>query len=227
MLAVTSAFGQKIASKAVPKEVDITSEPHHHLILQNEYVRVFNVDVEPRDATLMHRHRYDYAYVVLGPAQISNDVQGRGATPLTVNDGDVKFSDGNFVHSIHDTGATPFRNITVEFLQDAKMRKDPKKWDESDPMKVQNGTYQLVLVKDGVRVSRVELQTAGVEAKHRHAGPHLVIALTDLTFRAESPDKSASTIEMKMGDVKWIPGDVTHTVTNVGSGVARAVTMEF
>src|SRR5580704_7524773 len=41
-------------------EVEITAEPSHHLALDNEYVRVFKVEVAPHSSTLMHRHRHDY-----------------------------------------------------------------------------------------------------------------------------------------------------------------------
>ena len=35
--------------------VEITSEPSHHLVFQNEYVRVFDVTVAPKASTLVHR----------------------------------------------------------------------------------------------------------------------------------------------------------------------------
>jgi quercetin dioxygenase-like cupin family protein len=206
--------------------VEITAEPHHHLILQNEYVRVFSVEIDPRDATLMHRHHHDYAYVVMGNAQLSNEVQGKPPAKLDVSDGQANYSDGNFAHLVKNVGNTPFRNITVEFLQDAKMRTDANSSDPA-PVNIRGGTEKVLFVKDGVRAVEVELQIAAVEGRHHHAGPHLVIALTDLSFRAENPDKSATNMEMKAGEVKWIDGGITHTVTNVGSGPAKLVSFEF
>ena len=44
-------------------ELELTAEPHHHLALENEYVRVFKVEVAPHDATLMHTHHHDYIFV--------------------------------------------------------------------------------------------------------------------------------------------------------------------
>src|SRR5208337_918168 len=79
-----------------PQEVEITAEPHHQLIFQNEYVRVFDVVVSPKDATLMHDHRHDYALVVLGSAEISNEVKGKAPVKATLAEGDVKFTEGGF-----------------------------------------------------------------------------------------------------------------------------------
>jgi len=33
--------------------------------------------------------------------------------------------------------------------------------------------------------------------------------------------------KFKSGDIKWLPGGYTHTLTNVGQSPARFVTVEF
>jgi mannose-6-phosphate isomerase-like protein (cupin superfamily) len=215
------------AQKTLPPEVEITAEPHHHLIFQNDYVRVFDVMVAPRDATLMHRHRHDYVFVAIGTAVISNEVEGKAPVQVALSDGEVKSADAGLVHIARNTGSTMFHNIAVEFLQDEKMGTAPSRWGSEPAIHAQRGAEEVLFVKDGVRVSRVELQTAGFEAQHRHAGPHLVIAVSDLTLRSEAPDKTASNIDMKAGEVKWIGGNITHTVTNVGSQPAKLVSLEF
>jgi len=208
-------------------QVEITGEPHHHLIFQNEWVRVFDVVVAPHDGTLMHRHGHDYIYVMLGPAVISNLAQGKPPVEMTLAEGDVQSVDRGLVHLVRNTGNTTFHNITVEFLQDEKMHNAASHWDNETAISTHGGAEEVLFVKDGVRVSRVELQTAGFEAQHHHTGPHLVIAITDLTLRAEAPDKTASNIDMKAGEVKWVGGNITHTVTNVGREPAKLVSVEF
>jgi quercetin dioxygenase-like cupin family protein len=217
------------ASDKTPAEVEITSEPSHHLALQNQYVRVFQVEVAPHAATLMHRHRHDYIFVTLGPAQISNEVQGKQAVALDLKDGEVRAVDGNFAHIARNSANTPFRNVTVELLQDQQARSSPPpKWDDERGLHVlHGGTQEILLVKDGVRVSEVELQVAGVLPQHHHKGSQLLIAVTDLELRKEVGGKGASNLEMKSGDVKWIEGGFTETVTNVGGGEAKMVTLEF
>jgi len=211
-----------------PTEVEITAEPHHQLIFHNEYVRVYDVVVTPKDATLLHNHRHDYLYVLLGAAEISNEVEGKAAVKATVTDGEVKFVEGGFAHVVRNVGETPFHNITVELLQDEKTRNVPaSKWNAENAIRVQGGVEDVLFVKDGVRVARVQLETAGFEHRHHHAGPHLVIALTDMTLRSEAPDKSAANIELKAGQVRWIEGNITHSVTNVGSQPVKLVSLEF
>src|ERR1039458_3085116 len=79
-------------------EVEITSEPSHHLAVDNEYIRAFQVEIAPHAATLMHRHRHDYFSVALGDTHVSNEVEGKPPVEVRLNDGDTRFSAGNFAH---------------------------------------------------------------------------------------------------------------------------------
>jgi quercetin dioxygenase-like cupin family protein len=210
-------------------EVELTAEPHHRLALENSYVRAFKVEVPPGQATLMHVHHHDYVYVVLGPAEISNQVEGKPAVQIKLQDGETHALDGGFAHIARDVGSTPFRNITIELLQDEQARKSPPpKWDEDRGLQIlDGGTKDIMFVKDGVRVSETELRPGGMIPKHHHAGPHLVVAVTDLTLRSDVVGKGVSTIELKAGDIKWSPGGFAHTLMNVGKQQAKFVTVEF
>lgn len=227
--ALIPATAQKNKTRAQPPtEVEITSEPNHHLVFQNAYVRVFQVEVGPHSATLMHRHGHDYIFVTLGDSEISNEVEGKPPLTVKLQDGETRFAPGNFVHIARNLANTPFRNVTIELLRDEKAESSPSKWEQDRGLQVlHGGTQQVLFVKDGVRVSEVELQTAGVLPKHHHAGPRLVVAVTDLVFRDDVVGKPASNIEMKSGDVKWLDGGTIHTVTNVGAKQAKFVELEF
>ena len=117
------------AQTAAPSEVEITSEPHHHPAVQNEYVRVFQVEVAPHEATLMHRHRHDYVFVTLGRSQVENDVAGKPPAKLKLQDGETRFTPGGFAHIARNLSDQPFRNVTIELMQDEKARPaPPPKW---------------------------------------------------------------------------------------------------
>jgi quercetin dioxygenase-like cupin family protein len=212
---------------SAPTAVEITAEPSHHLVLENRYVRVFQVDVAVHSATLLHRHRHDYVFVNLGSAEISNEVEGKAPVTIKLADGEVRFSQGNFAHIARNLGNTPFRNVAIEFLQDGKSSEPPQDSDDRSLHVLHGGTEQVLFVKDGVRVSEVELQVAGVQPKHQHAKRELMVAVSDLLLRNDVAGKGASNVEMKSGDVKWIDGGFVHTVTNVGDGPAKYVALEF
>jgi hypothetical protein len=59
-------------SAQAPVAVPAAKEPHHHLVLENSYVRVLRVSVPAHDATLLHQHDVPYIYVALGPGDVLN-----------------------------------------------------------------------------------------------------------------------------------------------------------
>jgi quercetin dioxygenase-like cupin family protein len=218
-----------ILSAQTPSEVEITSEPDHHLALENQYVRVFKVEVPPHAVTLMHRHRHDYIFVTLGPTVVENEVAGKPPVKLTLQDGETRFIPGGFAHVAMTLSDQPFRNITIELLQDEKSRvSPPPKWDEDRGLHILNGgTQDILFVKDGVHTSEFQLNPGGVVPRHHHAGPQLLVAVSDLNLRSDVEGKRPSSIQLKAGDMTWIKGGITNTLTNAGQQNAKFITLEF
>jgi quercetin dioxygenase-like cupin family protein len=229
MLVLTSFFPAQDA-----QEVEITAEPHHQMVLANDQVRVFNVEVAPHSETLMHRHRHDYIYVALGAAQIVNAVKGKDPATLAVADGDVSFVPGTFTHMLRNLSAQPFRNVTIELLQDEKLRQSPAHWNPAHPEEdrglaiFNGGTKEILFVKDGIRVSEFELQPGAVIV-HHHVGPHLVVAINDYQMRSdvEGKGKGANLISMTPGETSWTPGGYSPNLTNTGHNAAKFISLEF
>jgi len=209
-------------------EVEITAEPHHHLVLENTYVRVFYVEAPAGQATLMHRHRHDYIFVTLDDSHVSNEVEGWKPIDLTIKDGETRFAPGDFAHIARNLAKTPFRNVTIELMQDAESRKNPYKWNEDRALHVFNkGTQDVMFAKDGVRVSEFELQPGGMVPSHRHNGPVLMVAVNNLELHNDVQGQKPATLGLKSGEVKWFSGGFTHSMMNPGKTTGKFVTLEF
>jgi len=100
-----------------PTAVPIPKEPHHHLVFENDYVRVFRVSVPAHDATLLHQHDVPYVYVALGPADVINAIQGKPEARLVMSDGQVGYSRGGFAHIARTDAGLVFNNVTIELLK--------------------------------------------------------------------------------------------------------------
>jgi hypothetical protein len=103
-------------SAQAPVAVPIPKEPHHHLVLENSYVRVFRVSIPANDATLLHQHDVPYIYVALGPADVINAVAGKPEARIVMTDGQVGYSRGGFAHIARTDAGSPFNNVTIELL---------------------------------------------------------------------------------------------------------------
>ncbi|HEX8810490.1 MAG TPA: cupin domain-containing protein, partial [Terracidiphilus sp.] len=167
--------------------------------------------------------------ITLGASEVENDVKGKPPVTLKLQDGEARFVPGNFAHVARNQASTPFRNVTIELLQDEAARKTPPPaWDEDRGLHVfTGGTQDIMFVQDGVRVSEIELQPGATIPSHHHSGPHLVVAVSDLNLRSDVEGKGPMPAQLKSGDVKWLPGGYTHTLTNTSNQPAKFVTLEF
>jgi quercetin dioxygenase-like cupin family protein len=223
-----------LAAQSGP-EVEITNEPHHHLTFENKSVRVFNVEVAPNTETLTHWHRHDYISVTLGAIELTNAVKDKPPITAKLPDGDVRFVPAPFAHHVRDLSDHPFRNVTVELLEDESLRASTTKWDEDRGLAVlDHGTKQILFVKDGIRATEYELQPGAVVPMQHQAGSYLLVAVTDLNLRDsnvrhdEKPFVPGEfTIDVGSGGSIWLPGIALHALTNVGKKPAKFVTLEF
>jgi quercetin dioxygenase-like cupin family protein len=91
-------------------------EPHHHLKIENEYVRAYYVEVGPHSDTQLHQHDHDYIFVTLGASEVINAVLGKPEIKLSLKDGEARFTRGGFAHVARNLSDKPFRNVTIELL---------------------------------------------------------------------------------------------------------------
>src|SRR5260370_22114821 len=111
------APAQNVMTVAALPGVPISQEPHHHRVFQSSFVNVYEIEVAPRDATLMHQDYYANLFVVFGDANLTNTVAGKKPEKLGIPDLGIHFAREPYAHIIANNGKVPFRNITVELLQ--------------------------------------------------------------------------------------------------------------
>jgi len=104
-------------SAQAPEPARLPGEPHHHLKIDNEYVRAYYVEVPPHEETQLHQHDHDYIYVSLGPADVVNAVRDKPEVHIVLRDGETHFTRGGFAHVARNLSDAPFRNVTIELLK--------------------------------------------------------------------------------------------------------------
>jgi len=216
-----------------PQSVEITSEPSHHLVFQNEYVRVFDVTVAPKISTLIHRHNYDYIFVTLGDSDVVSVRPGEKPVSLLLKDGEVRFTPGNFAHAAINNSAQPFHNVTIELLKpSSKVSGCTSACIETPPCALEKEkkescpTIARSISSDQWTVSMVTLPPSSRLEKHTHTTPHLAVAVSDLNLTQEI-GAATSEIKKATGDLAWVPSGVMHTVINGSAKPAQYVALEF
>ena len=97
--------------------VAVIDEPRHHLALDTPIGRVYWVEVAPGDATLLHRHNFDYVTVVIGDAVVGNRHFGEEEVVSRLQDGHTFYSHAPFEHVVRNAGTEPFLNFTISMLR--------------------------------------------------------------------------------------------------------------
>jgi quercetin dioxygenase-like cupin family protein len=206
--------------------VPISQEPHHHLLLENQYTRVYDLTLAPRESTLMFRHDHDYVAVILTPAEVQNAVLDKPVTTGRAGLGEVRFVSAPVTHRLTNMSDKPLRNLTLEILQGK-----PPQASEAKPERGldvgHGGMSDTVVDNREVRVQEVQIAPGGMLHKHTHRFPFLVVALSDLDLHNMPQGKPATTVHRKAGEVRWVGPGSTHEVMNAGKQEAHFVEVEF
>src|SRR5882724_76753 len=84
------ASAQEVITAALAG-VPMTDEPDHHLVLNNDYVNAYDVEVPPHGSTRLHQHLHDNVFIVFGNAEVTNAVEGKTPVHLDLKDSSVNF----------------------------------------------------------------------------------------------------------------------------------------
>jgi len=202
---------------------DLVEEPHHKLIFENSTVRVFQLELQPHEVTLPHRHKGFYIYLSLTPATISNEVRGRQPVETVLEAGEVHTSKGGFNLAERNQSPTPVKLIVIEPLE-------ANAGSFSTPIggfRYHDAALGELFEAGAVRAYAMTIAAQGRTETHPENYDRLIIAISDLTLRENVDGQKPSVLQMKPGDVKWIPRGLTHATINIGSQPATFITFEF
>jgi hypothetical protein len=99
--------------------VPVEREPHHHVVFENQYLRLLDVVAPTGEMTLFHTHSLDNVAVLLANTTLKNQNPGEDWTERPITHGSVGFRAGTktpYTHRIMNTGAAVFHVMDVEIL---------------------------------------------------------------------------------------------------------------
>lgn len=199
--------------------VEIEQEPRHHLVIENEFVRAFAVEIAPHDRTLCHHHPHDYVLYVAGDAEIVSAARDEQPKLLSYGDGECELLSAGMVHVVENRGTAAFRNVVVELLPG------------TGPMlrgavpKLMRGEANTVEHFSDKRAAIfvVELSNA---AEVEVSGPAVMASPYD---EEEVELISSSQVQDKIkyfNELKWIPAGARTTAVLRKTGRARVVVIQ-
>jgi hypothetical protein len=223
-----AAHGQDVMTVAALPGVPIAQEPHHHLVLQNPFVNVYEVEVAPGDTTLVHQHYYDNLFVVFGDADLTNTVAGKRPAQLELSDLGIHFAREPYAHAIANKGKLPFRNITVELLQTqgevkdfASSINDALDTARPDGWGIREGR---VLETDELQVVAVAIPSSTAWSPPHDGRDRLVVLLDKINDGSGATEKNSP---FTAGMLAWFPADTDLSVPNESDQQKKLMILVF
>src|SRR5215469_262865 len=198
--------------------IPVDQEPHHKVVLKNDYVEVMHVTLAVDERTLYHTHMHDRAAVELSNTSISQQKVGDPEdAPAATKPGDVSVGTaraGGYSHRVHNVGPEIFNVVDVEFLK----RPDQPSAGTAGPVAGEN---------QSARAYRWELSPGAKTPEHTHHRPYLIVAATPMQLKLTAPDGQSRAETVKAGDFHWVDAQVTHTLSNEGTTAGTIVELEL
>jgi hypothetical protein len=227
-------FGFSFNAQA-PVAVPAKNEPHHHLVLENDYVRVLRVSVPAHESTLLHQHDAPYVYVALGPADVINAVEGKPEVHLVMPDGQVNYSRGGFAHIARNESDAPFNNVTIELLHPQGEPRNlcaqvvstdpPGPCDRSSVSATSDYALQPQFETAEIRVDIVRMSPKSKHTETAMKLPWLVVGFGNSTVQAAVKGKPAKILAE--GEVVWADDDSDVSFSNSSSKAAQLLQVTF
>ncbi|HKD84010.1 MAG TPA: hypothetical protein VKB58_04630 [Terriglobales bacterium] len=198
--------------------VDIADEPRHHLIIANDYIRAFAVEIPPHDRTLCHRHPHDYLIYVAGGAEIISAARDEQPKRLSYADGECELSTAGLVHVVENLSDTPFRNVVVEMQPlAATLRRGVKS-------KVMAGDARIeqLLSEDAGEVVTI---TIAPDAELEIHGPAVLAAPYDRTILVKEIDDFDNALD-GFRKLMWVCAPRKVWVRNSGRAAAQLIVFQ-
>lgn len=218
-----------------PTAVPIPQEPHHHLALENDYVRVFRVTVPAHESTLLHQHDVPYLYVALGPADVINAVQGKPEAHLVMADGQLGYSPGHFAHVARNDSDLPFNNVTIELLKPqgqprntcAEIVPGVSQWHCDSPALRKGRSMDTVsqFQTDEMEASLTRVDSNVLQAGFTPTAGTLFVLLSGSGIQTVVKGKPVETLVV--GDVRWILAGSNSTFSNQSQKAWSYLTLAF
>jgi hypothetical protein len=103
---------------ALPAQVQVRDEPRHHNVFENEFVRILDVHVGPKDTTGYHLHNTPSVFIILSNCKVSSQLAGGKPQPGANVSGNISYDamKTDRIHRVWNEDTVWFHVMDVELI---------------------------------------------------------------------------------------------------------------
>lgn len=192
--------------------VPANEEPRHVVKLENDWVRVVDVEIPQGEQTLYHTHSLDYPYVLVTSVTLFNQVLGQEPKDVQMQAGFIGYYDaaskGAYTHRFINRGPGTFRAIGIELL------KPPDPAAAPAPLPPIAGA-EIALDNARVGAYRIRIASGATVGPLTIPGPSIQVAMGEGKLQIDTEDTQTET-RLQPAQFVFLPQDTTATYTNLG-----------
>jgi hypothetical protein len=200
------------------------NEPHHHVVLQNDLVRIMRVLIPPKSSTLWHEHNFDYVVIAVNGTNVHVDVAGNPqaveGVMATNSVGYVNYAGKHFVHRVGNTSDVVNHQLAFEILV-------PSAGSFAASDRSSAPQYKMETDNDRVRVWRLKLPPGEGAELIDQKGPAVRTILAGERMLETDSSGQVKEIPIKSGDFAWLSAAGSRSVTNAGLTPLELVEVEL
>jgi hypothetical protein len=226
----------QVPTAAPSSIIPMNKEPHHHVVLHNDYINVYDVRVAVGDSIVLHRHDNDALAIAIGDQDLNVGIPGKPDLHQKTPDGQMRLQPSGYIHSTHVNAPPPYHTVAVELLHEQTGKRNLcVAIMGGQPLNCPDGSAgapsskMIVLPQFASDQTRIEvvrvLPHQRVDVGHRPES-QLIVALD---AAAISPASGSGPDQMlQPGDFVWFDkAGPTRIFKNSGEREVRFVELEF
>jgi hypothetical protein len=200
-------------------QVQVSKEPRHHNIFENDHVRILDVHIPSGDTTQIHVHSTPSVFVILtnhvkvGSQVISEEKRAN----LNTSDNDNIWFEGFYttprIHRVWNSDTKEYHVMDIELTNKNLISLEPP---------IQQEAFTFLFDQKPVRAYRIKTGTTEITVPARKAGI-LIIQLSDSDHSITINEKPFH----KMGDYIYIPSGNRVGVSADAKGTAEFAFFEL
>jgi hypothetical protein len=203
----------------IAAQVPVREEPRHKVALENEYIRLLDVRIQPGDTSLFHVHQIASFFIPLSTTAIGSEVKGKAPAqsrfPLdsTWYNG---FENGPLIHRVWNNDTNILHVIDLELLATKN---------STLPNTIQL-PFKIDFENEKLRVYKFQLQAGQSIALPLIKTPMLLVSIAGAGLELKDSDKR-SFIDLNPGSFRWLDPRQHVEISSHGKASTRAILILF
>ncbi len=207
-------------SICVTAQVPVSKEPRHHVVFENEKVRILNVLIPPGDTTQYHVHSTPSVFILFTKTRTGSQLLNNEARYSTSAAGNVYFENLNAphtrIHRVWNTDTAVFHVMDIELLT--------KKPDSKlEPLTIANA--RLRFDTPWVKAYKVTLAVNEALDIKKQASDFIAVAIDNAKIKLSQNGKETTSF-LKPGQFYWISANQVFSLINSSDAPAHFVLLD-